>query len=128
MRAALRPNPQRRQVSVGQSIPAPIGGWDASSPLAAMPIQNAQILDNWIPRAGYVELRRGFVPQQTGFGSPIETLMPYRGGPSGDLLFAASGGKIYDVTTQNAPPGAPAYSGAGSNRWNSTSFANAAGA
>ena len=128
MRQALRPNPQRRQVSVGQSIPAPIGGWDASSPLAAMPIENAQILDNWIPRAGFVELRRGFTPQQTGFGTPIETLMAYRGGASGDLLFAATGGKIYDVTTQNAPPGSPAFTGATSNRWNTTAFANAAGA
>jgi hypothetical protein len=128
MRQALRPNPQKRQVSVGQSIPAPIGGWDASSPLAAMPIENAQILDNWIPRAGYVELRRGFTPQQVGFTGPIETLMAYRGEPSGDLLFAASGGALYDVTTQGASPGAPVYSGATSNRWNSTAFANPAGA
>ena len=128
MRSALRANPQRRQVSVGRSIPAPIGGWDASSPLAAMPIENAQILDNWIPRAGYVELRRGFVPQQTGFTSPVETLMAYRGAAGGDLLFAAAGGKIYDVTAQGAPLGAPVFSGAGSNRWNTTSFANPAGA
>jgi hypothetical protein len=93
-----------------------------------MPIENAQILDNWIPRAGYVELRRGFVPQVTGFTSPVETLMAFRGGPAGDLLFAAAGGKLYDVTTQGALLGAPLYAGAGSNRWNSTGFANSAGA
>jgi hypothetical protein len=128
MRQALRPNPQKRQVSVGQSIPAPIGGWDASSPLAAMPIENAQILDNWIPRAGFVELRRGFVPQQTGFTSPVETLMAYRGAPTGDELFAASGGAIYDVTLQGATVGSPVFTGATSNRWNTTAFANAGGA
>ena len=128
MRSALRANPQRRQVSVGRSIPAPIGGWDASSPLAAMPIENAQILDNWIPRAGYVELRRGFVAQQTGFTSPAETLMAYRGAAGGDVLFAAAGGKIYDVTIQGAALGAPVFSGASSNRWTTTAFANAGGA
>ena len=41
VRQALRQNPRRSQVSVGKSIPAPIGGWDAQNPLAAMPIQNA---------------------------------------------------------------------------------------
>ncbi len=128
MRRALRDNPAKRQVSVGQSIPAPIGGWDAFSPLAAMPIENAQILDNWIPRAGYVELRRGFVPQVTGFTHPVETLMTFRGGPAGDRLFAASDGKLFDVTVQSGAVGAPACSGATSNRWNSTAFSNAAGA
>ena len=128
MRAPLRGNQQRRQVSMGQSIPAPIGGWDAYSPLAAMPIENAQILDNWIPRAGYVELRRGFVPQQTGFTAPVETLMAFRGGPTGDVLFAASSGALYDVTVQGAAIGAPVFSGATSNRWNFTGFANPAGA
>jgi hypothetical protein len=127
-RKALRPNPGQRQTALARQIPAPIGGWDAQSPLAAMPIQNAVILDNWIPRAGYVEIRRGFVPQQTGTPGPVESLMAFRGGPSGDRLFAASAGGLYDVTTPGAPLGAPVYSGAANNRWNYTAFANAAGA
>ena len=128
MRQALRPNPQRRQVSVGQSIPAPIGGWDAYNPLAAMPIENAVILDNWIPRAGYVEMRRGAVQQASGFtGGGVEALMAYRGAASGDRLFAAAGGAIYDVTAPGAI-GAPVVSGLLSNRWNYLNFANAASA
>ena len=126
MRQALRQNPQRRQVSVGQSIPAPIGGWDAYNPLAAMPIENAVILDNWIPRAGYVEMRRGHVQQAGGFANGgVEALMAYRGTTSGDKLFAASGGAIYDVTTAG-PIGAAVVSGLKSNRWNYLNFANAA--
>lgn len=126
VRRAQRPNPQKRQTAVPRTIPAPIGGWDASSPLAAMPIQNAVILDNWIPRSGYCEVRRGFVPQQTGTPGPVESMMSFRGGTA-DKLFAASAGKIYDVTAFGAALGAPVYSGATNNRWNYTAFANAAG-
>jgi len=128
VRKAQRPNPVRQQTVQAGQIPAPIGGWDAQSPLAAMPLRNAVILDNWIPRAGFIEIRRGFVPQQTGTPGPVESLMAFRGGPSGDVLFAAAGGGLYDVTTQGAPLGAPVHSGATSNRWNYTAFANAAGA
>ncbi|WP_230681797.1 hypothetical protein, partial [Streptococcus pneumoniae] len=59
-RQPIRGSYQQR-VSIGKAIPAPVGGWDAQSPLANMPPENAVILDNFIPRAGYVELRRGFV-------------------------------------------------------------------
>lgn len=126
VRQALKQNPGKRQVVMARTIPAPIGGWDAQSPLAAMPIQNAVVLDNWIPRSGYCEVRRGFIPQVTG--TPIvETLMTFRGGPTGDKLFAAGGGDLYDVSTLGAPLGAPVYSGATNNRWNYSAYANPAG-
>src|SRR5580658_3257659 len=99
VRRAQKLNPQRSQTVLARQIPAPIGGWDAQSPLAAMPIQNAVILDNWIPRAGFVEIRRGFVPQQTGTPGPVESLMAFRGGPGGNALFAAAAGKLFNVTT-----------------------------
>jgi hypothetical protein len=127
VRRAQKPNPQRSQTVVARQIPAPIGGWDAQSPLAAMPLQNAVILDNWIPRAGFVEIRRGFVPQQTGTPGPVESLMAFRGGPGGDVLFAASAGKLYNVTTPGGALASPVYSGFASNRWNYTAYANAAG-
>src|SRR5579871_54559 len=127
VRQPQRQNPGRSQTVLARQIPAPIGGWDAQSPLAAMPIQNAVILDNWIPRAGFVEVRRGFVPQQTGTPGPVESLMAFRGGPTGDVLFAAAGGRLYDVTVSGAPLGAPVHSGSTSDRWNYTAYANAAG-
>lgn len=128
VRRALRQNPSRRQVAVGWQVPPPIGGWNARDALAAMPPQDAVVLDNWVPRSGYCELRRGYIQQVTGFASAVETLLPYRGGAAGaDKLFAASGGKLYDVTTAGGL-GAAVLSGLTSNRWNYISFSNAAGA
>ena len=127
MRQALRPNPGKRQVSRAGSIPAPIGGWDAYSSIAAMPIENAQILDNWIPRAGYVEMRRGYVQQTSGVTAPVLSLMAYRGGATGDKLFAATGGKFYDVTT-SGPLGSSVASGFTCDQWNTIAFSNSAGA
>ena len=42
-------------VAQGVPIPAPVGGWDAISPLANMPVDRAVVLDNWIPRPGWIE-------------------------------------------------------------------------
>lgn len=126
VRHALKPIRKTQTVRC-VALPAPTGGWDAASPIAAMPIENAVILDNWIPRTGYCEVRRGFVSQVTGNPGPVESLMVYRGTATTDKLFCASNGNIYDVTVQGAALGAPVYTGATSNRWNYTAFANSAG-
>lgn len=126
MRQPVRQNRSRAQTAVARSIPAPVGGWDTESALPSMPKQNAVILDNWIPRGGYCEQRRGFIEQCTGTASPVETLIEYRGDPAGDKLFAAAGAKIYDVSTAGALPAA-SYSSAVTARWNYTNFANDAG-
>lgn len=121
-------SPRARTRAVTATVPAPIGGWNARDALPSMAPTDAVVLDNFIPRSGYVELRRGYVPQVVGFGAAVETLLPYRGGAAGtDKLFAASGGGIYDVSTQGATLGAALISGKTSNRWNYISFANAAG-
>lgn len=126
-RQPIRGSYQQR-VSIGKAIPAPVGGWDAQSPLANMPPENAVILDNFIPRAGYVELRRGFVPWQEGLPLPTETLMVWRGGSASvaDDIFAACGGSIYDVSNQNDSP-VEVYTGSGNARWQWINFANDAG-
>lgn len=124
-RAAIRSNPDRQQTSVGTSIPAPIGGWDARSSIAAMPPINAVILDNWIPRPGLVEMRRGYIGQVTGFSGPVESLLPFRGAAGGDKLFAAVGGALYDVSAAGPIP-APVAIGFNSNVFHHTGFSNAA--
>ena len=48
-----------RTVLTGATIPAPIKGWDASSPLANMDPAAAIVLDNWFPEPAYVRLRAG---------------------------------------------------------------------
>jgi hypothetical protein len=99
IRQALRSNPQRRQTAVGASIPAPTGGWNARDPLSKMPPEDAVILDNVIPRAGYVEVRRGSRQWASG-AAPVESLLVWRGSTDGaDKLFAVMDDDIYNATT-----------------------------
>ena len=123
MRSALRSNNTRRQVSVGNNIPASVGGWDAQSPLAAMPAKNAVQLDNFIARQGYIELRRGYVPIKTGLGS-VESLMVWRGGgAAANHLLACNGAHI----TQVLPSVSTLYTTAVNDRWQYVNFANDGG-
>jgi hypothetical protein len=60
--------------SYPMSIPASIKGWDQISSLANMEPDRAVQLDNWIPRPGYLEIRRGSRSWATGVGSgAVET-------------------------------------------------------
>lgn len=85
----------------GVSIPAPVLGWDAISPLAAMDPKAAIQLDNIFPQPGYVEIRKGHKTwNHLHVSSPVETVMAYHAANStNDKLFAAAGTAIYDVTT-----------------------------
>lgn len=102
-------------------IPAPTDGWDAISPLASMDPKRAPILNNWVPRPGWVELRGGFYPWQFRLpGSlPVETLMCYRALGT-EILFAASGSVIYNVSTQNTATSV--QTGLNSARWQYVNF------
>ncbi len=127
VRRATRQNPGRAQVSKAISIPAPTGGGDAVSPLANMAAENALILDNFICRPGYAELRRGYIQQVSGFAAPVQSLLVYRGAAAGDKLLACAGGNIYDATTQGEALPAPLYTAATVATWQAVSFANPAG-
>jgi len=121
-RQPVRPSTQRR-VSTQRAIPAPVGGWDAQSPLAEMPEDRAVILDNFIPRAGFIEFRRGYRKwQETPL--PVSTIMAYRSASA--ELFAAAGDTIYDVTSDQGLL-TPVYAGAASDRWQWINYANDAG-
>jgi hypothetical protein len=102
MRAPLRANRNRQQVVRQATVPAPVGGWDAVSPLAAMPEDHATQLDNWFPRPGYVEVRRGHRYHAWDLADnagPVETLMVWQG-KSSSKMFAASVDAVFDVTTR----------------------------
>ena len=115
----------RNRVTVGKAIPAPVGGWDAQSPIADMPPENAVILDNWIPRAGYVETRRGSAAWAVNIPDPVETGMVLRG-VGDDEIFAAAGDSIYDVSFLG-DPAVEVYTGTGSARFQWINFANDGG-
>lgn len=105
---------------VTKVIPSPTDGWDAISPLAEMDPKRAPILDNWVARPGYVELRGGYLPFASVIAdSPVESLMVYRS-PSAEKMFAAAGGSIYDIASGGA--GTPVVTGLGSARWQYINF------
>ena len=91
------------QVARDGIIQAPTGGWDAVNALADMPKDRAVSLTNWMPRPGYVEVRRGHRYHAWDLDSsttPVETLMVWQGQASTGKLFAVANDTIYDVTTR----------------------------
>lgn len=128
MLAPLRPNPRQKAAARSAIVPAPIEGWDASTALAAMSPKRALQLKNWFPQPGYVEVRRGYRYHAwniTSDTTPVETLMIWQG-PSSSKMFAAGGGKIYDVTSSGA--GTSAVTGLNEDRWQWVNMTTSAGA
>jgi hypothetical protein len=115
------------RVNEVKSIPAPIGGWNARDPIAAMPEDDAVIMDNFWPTTSDVMLRNGWEPHATGIGDQVETVMAYNAqGATPDLLFAAGNGGIYDVTGTGAV-GAAEVTGLNSTQFQYVNFTNSSG-
>lgn len=128
MRQALR----QRKVSRGQNsepvpLPSPTGGWNALDSLSAMPPDQAIVLDNWFPTTKDVRVRRGYASYATGVGSGVvESLLVYNGlTVISSKMFAAGGGKIYDVSSSGA--GSISVSGLSSNRFQYANFTTPGG-
>lgn len=128
LRQPARKNSAKQAVLRDFAVPAPVEGWDASTALAAMPPLRAVQLKNWFPQPGYVEVRRGYRFWSWGVGTsttPVETLAIWRG-PASSKMFAAGGGKIYDVTS-NAVASSSVTS-LSNNRWQWINHTTSAGA
>jgi len=132
MRATLRID-NKMMEGTGQSfpmsIPASVKGWDQISSLADMPPDRAVQLDNWIPRPGYLEIRRGSSAFATGIGTattPVETIMAYNSpNVANAKLFAIGGGTVYNITAGGAAV-ATTITGKTNSRWQYSNFTNAA--
>lgn len=113
----LVPKKQRKPPAPARTLtnPAPTGGLNARDALAAMPVGDAIILDNFFPSTTSVDLRNGYEAWSTGYADAVESLMTYNG-PTGSKLFAASGTSIYDATLKGAV-GAAVVSGMANARW-----------
>lgn len=121
---------QRQQLQTPQPVPQavvvpmppPYGGLNAISPLAAMPAEDAIILDNYFPSPRGVELRAGSLVQTPGGmgGGPVQMVAEWAG-PSGTKLIAAANNNLYDCTTFNTNATSLA-SGYGSNQWQAVMF------
>lgn len=112
---------------VSMVVPVPTDGWDAISPLASMDPKRAPILNNWIPRPGWVELRSGYFPWSfpADTDTPVETIMVRRA-QSAEQMFAAAGDTIYEVTAIGQAD--VAITGLNSARWQYVNFTPASGA
>ena len=112
------------------TIKAPIKGWNAFSPLAAMEPEFATSLINWVPRPGWVELRGGYanwVLALGGSANPVNSLMVYRPSTTDtETMFAASGTSIYNVSTQGTGT-AVVTSLSNNTRWQYVNFTPAGG-
>lgn len=116
----------RMQKARTESVPAPIGGWNARDSIAAMPPEDAVILTNWFPTPSNVQLRSGSQNWATGLGNQVNSLMPYNPATGSGKLFAAAGGSVFDVTA-NGAVGAAVISSLSSDKWKHSNFATSAG-
>ena len=90
------------QVTHVKSIPAPVGGWNARDPLAAMKPTDAVELVNWFPRVADCTIRGGEDDHVTGFAERPRSLMLYTPPTAANKLFASTNAGVYDVTNPGA--------------------------
>src|SRR5690606_20709195 len=98
---ARRPRPLRRegnQVATTASLPPPVGGLNDRDALANMPNGDAVILENWWVEPSRVVTRKGCIDWATGFPAPPKTIFEFAAGDGTYRLYAASDGKIFDIT------------------------------
>jgi hypothetical protein len=98
------------------SIGAPVGGLNDRDSIAAMPVGDAVILDNWWPYPSYVGIRKGSSPHVTGFAATVESLVEYLAPTGASTIFAAAGTAIYNATASGAV-GAAVQSALTNARW-----------
>lgn len=125
MRVAARTKGVRTPVSQSVSVAAPVGGWNARDPLAAMDKLDAVVLKNWFPGTTECALRYGYTEWATGLPAQVESLMNYEGGASSEM-FAVSNGGCYDVSASGAV-GAAVWSGKANSRFQYCNVATAGG-
>ena len=115
--------------AIPASVPASIKGWDAILSLADMPPDHAVAMNNFIPRPGYLEVRRGSSLFASGIGTattPVNTIMEYNSSDtSNSKLFAVGGTAIYDITAGGVA--SSVVTGLSNSEWQYTNYSNAGG-
>ena len=89
--------------AIPASVPGSVKGWDQLLSLADMPPDHAVVMNNFIPRPGYLEVRRGSKSFASGIGTSttsVNTVMAYNTpNTANSKLFASGGSAIYDITS-----------------------------
>jgi hypothetical protein len=99
----LRP---KRQSSQTFTVTAPIGGWNAINQLAAMPSNDAVIIDNWFCLPTELQSRKGYTQWlAVGVLGKFESFIVYRGQDGSQFIFAVSNtGTMWDISTKGGVP------------------------
>lgn len=96
-RPPLHKGQTEKPAAVPHVFPAPVRGWHTEALLAEPEQGVARVLDNFIPRANGIEMRKGTVEHATT-GDPVISLWTYSSGGVSEM-FAATETAIYDVTS-----------------------------
>lgn len=116
--------PQRQQIGRTASLPAPIKGWNSRDALENMGPEYAVIMDNYVPGATTVSLRKGSADYATGITGNVESLMGLTTTAGVAKMLAAAGTVLYDATSPGAA--SSVRTGLTNARWQSCMF-NATG-
>ena len=116
---------QRNDAQV-ESLPSPIGGWNARDSYANMDPMDAVTLINLFPTVSGVNLRGGYTNFATGLDGQVQTLMAYSAGAVSELWAITDSGKVYNVSAQGAV-GAPAVTGLTNGIWEYTNITTSGG-
>ena len=109
-----------------QSLPAPLGGWNARDSLANMDPADAVTMVNMFPTVSNLTMRGGYTKYATGLDGKVQTLMVYNNGNTSKMFAATSTGNIYNVTTAGAV-GAAEVSGLTNGIWEYINITTAGG-
>ena len=124
---AARPNSLVQQARAQvESLPAPVGGWNARDSYANMDPMDAITLLNMFPAVSSVNLRGGCSAWATGLDGQVQTLMAYGAGNSTYLYAITSNGSLYDVTAGGAV-GSAKVTGLTTGIWEYINVTNTAG-
>lgn len=125
----MRPNRALVQKTTAhvESLPPPVGGWNARDALANMEPTDAVSLTNYFPNVSSCDLRGGFIKQCTGMSGQVQTVMVYNGGATSKLFaIDATGLKIWDVSAVGVAV-ATTVSGLTNAQWEYANITNSGG-
>jgi len=116
----------QRNAAKVQSLPAPLGGWNARDSLANMDPADAVTMVNMFPTVSNLTMRGGYTKHATGLSGKVQTIMVYNDGNNSKMFAATSTGYIYDVTAVGAV-GAAVVSGLSNGIWEYVNVTTAGG-
>ena len=109
-----------------ESLPAPLGGWNARDSYANMDSSDAITLINMFPTVSNLTLRDGYAKYATGLDGKVQTIMVYNYGNNSKMFAATSTGKFYDVSNPGAV-GSPVVTGQTNGIWEYINITTAGG-